>query len=511
MKRALAVVAAWIVSGLSLGDVVHLKDGRRIEGKVTKADGAVIVETSFGVMKLSTAEVERIEASMTPEEQFRERFAPLCDAKDVAGLEALAKWCSSKALTKQRRTVLDTMKEFDPGNEFANTSLGLVRHGERFVTREEKQRLETEAHDAAMLAKGLVRYDGAWVTPKEKAAREKGFVLHEGEWMPEAQARRAQGFLFDGEEWRRVEDFEIESHRKTLKEMGRDGVLRSGAQTHLVTDLTDDAADRLFETLEATSVEIMRRFDAPTPLPPTWRGIRPKWSRCVALVLSSPELYADYADHLVSAGYLTMSGGADAKRGAYSNCMWPPIVYLYMHANGLQHLRANLIDPYLSFALEWRLGQPAPPWLYLGLSYAMQIDIVGTMETIPPGVAFELHELRVDRLAAVARKGKERGALPDLAGLVARDFSRFTISDVAQAVVLVRVLDRRSPNAMGRLCETLRRRSYHPDLEESARLKVSRDSLEQVLETSFDQLAAEWTSLVEESASAGIERDATDG
>src|SRR5512140_2079798 len=47
-KSAWILLAALLVAGVAAGDVIYLKDGKKIEGKVTKTEDKVILEGSDG-------------------------------------------------------------------------------------------------------------------------------------------------------------------------------------------------------------------------------------------------------------------------------------------------------------------------------------------------------------------------------------------------------------------------------------------------------------------------------
>ena len=56
------------------------------------------------------------------------------------------------------------------------------------MTPEERERAIEQALQREMEAKGLVQHEGRWITLEEKQKIEEGLVLHEGEWISEKQA-----------------------------------------------------------------------------------------------------------------------------------------------------------------------------------------------------------------------------------------------------------------------------------------------------------------------------------
>ncbi len=87
-----------------------------------------------------------------------------------------------------------------------NERKGLVEYDGRWVTREERDRLENEAD-------GLVQFEGRWMSPEEKEEIERereGLVLRDGEWVrpdeDEKEKRGAAGLVLYKGEWMTPED-----------------------------------------------------------------------------------------------------------------------------------------------------------------------------------------------------------------------------------------------------------------------------------------------------------------
>jgi hypothetical protein len=62
MRTGLTILAMMLLGFAAAADGVHLKDGRKIEGKVTDLGDRIRIERSFGSMTIDKAEVDRIEA-----------------------------------------------------------------------------------------------------------------------------------------------------------------------------------------------------------------------------------------------------------------------------------------------------------------------------------------------------------------------------------------------------------------------------------------------------------------
>jgi hypothetical protein len=193
------LAAALVVGSLALlagADILHMKDGRQVEGVVVEeTDTVVRLRTRLGVLDFRRADIERIERKKSAIEEFEERWARAESGDDF---HALGLWAEERRMRKEVKKCMRRAVEVDPDHEGAHTWLGHVRHEGEWMTPEERDRRLRDAERARRGAEGLVEYRGRWVTPEEKANLEAGLVLHEGEWMSFEEAQRARG----------LEDFE---------------------------------------------------------------------------------------------------------------------------------------------------------------------------------------------------------------------------------------------------------------------------------------------------------------
>jgi hypothetical protein len=91
--------------------------------------------------------------------EYKERAAKV--AKDDAnGHYLLGLWCEKNGLHDEARLEFEKVVALSPDHVGARQSLGYVRHGKRWLTREE-----------SMKRKGLVKHDGTWMLPEEVAIR----------------------------------------------------------------------------------------------------------------------------------------------------------------------------------------------------------------------------------------------------------------------------------------------------------------------------------------------------
>lgn len=180
---------------LAAADVVVTRDGRRIEGTiVAETPTEVRVRTRLGEVTVPRAEVVSIERGKSRRQEFDERWQAATNADEF---HALGLWCEQQKMRAEARRAMGRALELDAAHAGANTWLGRVEYKGEWMTPEERDRRMAADRDAEMQARGLVRYGDTWVTPEERAKLEQGLVLHEGRWIPFAQAQRAKGL----EEW----------------------------------------------------------------------------------------------------------------------------------------------------------------------------------------------------------------------------------------------------------------------------------------------------------------------
>jgi hypothetical protein len=160
MRRSLLTALALAVgTGLGQADVVYLTGGGRIEGEVVeqRPDG-VVVEVSAGRITLPRSRIERMVVGRSALSEFRARAAALAGG-DLRGWLALAAWARDNDLLTQARGAYEHVLSLDPTNAAAHHALGHVLVADRWLTLEDSYR-----------ARGLVQFEGTWVTPEERQA-----------------------------------------------------------------------------------------------------------------------------------------------------------------------------------------------------------------------------------------------------------------------------------------------------------------------------------------------------
>jgi hypothetical protein len=144
---------------IAAADQVFLKGGGRLDGEIVdRTQRQVTVDVGPGQLTLPMERVDRITEGTSPLRQFRERADRLAPG-DAAGWLALALWARERGLATQAAAAFEHVLALDPNNSVAQSGLGRVRLGDRWVT-----------PDESMRAQGYVQFDGRWVTLNEQEA-----------------------------------------------------------------------------------------------------------------------------------------------------------------------------------------------------------------------------------------------------------------------------------------------------------------------------------------------------
>jgi hypothetical protein len=125
---AVAVVASFPAPA----DVVHLKRGGQLEGKVVDSQGDTIrIRTVTAEVSIPREAVDRIEESPALIEQYDRRLADTPPTPE--GQFALANWCDEQGMTGERRAHLERAVELNPDYSPARHALGFVQVGPLWV------------------------------------------------------------------------------------------------------------------------------------------------------------------------------------------------------------------------------------------------------------------------------------------------------------------------------------------------------------------------------------------
>jgi hypothetical protein len=165
-KLAVGFLAIAPVVSTATPDEILLRGGGRVSGVIVERTATTVaIETGPGRVTLPMSRVESIVESGSFLAEFQQRASQL-DARDAVGWAALARWATDRDLLTQAGDAWRHVISLDPNHPEANTALGRVQVGGAWM----------EAVDGYR-ARGLVPFEGRWVTPEEHEAamRERAF------------------------------------------------------------------------------------------------------------------------------------------------------------------------------------------------------------------------------------------------------------------------------------------------------------------------------------------------
>jgi hypothetical protein len=161
MRTKLALLVAAVLPVAVGADEVFLKGGGQLSGKITsRTPTSVEVDVGAGKIAVPASSVLRIEEGRSPLHEFEDRASRIA-AGDVDGWIALGDWAKSRGLGSQAREAYNRALAASPGDPRANAALGNVQVDGRWMSEEQSYK-----------AKGLVQFEGEWITPAEQQALE---------------------------------------------------------------------------------------------------------------------------------------------------------------------------------------------------------------------------------------------------------------------------------------------------------------------------------------------------
>lgn len=152
-----AVLAGLSTTAPASADVVRLKNGGTLEGKVRDTgNGQIEILLPYGSLALEADLVASVERSATIDEEVAARLRQL-DADDAQGLYELAQWCRDRDAYTLAGRLLEEVLVIDPDHTEARHELGYRRIGDEWLTDE-------EAHERL----GDVYFRGTWLTAAQR-------------------------------------------------------------------------------------------------------------------------------------------------------------------------------------------------------------------------------------------------------------------------------------------------------------------------------------------------------
>lgn len=154
-----AIVGMAFASTPARADLIHLKGGGEIRGKIdsrqiSRQRQVTITTLSGGTVTVDADKIEFVTRRSLTTEEFETRLK--LSEQTVEAFEELAEWCRLKNLKKQRLSVLQRIVELDPQHQAAHRGLGHIQYEGQWVSRDERMRAE-----------GYVKHKGRYITRQQ--------------------------------------------------------------------------------------------------------------------------------------------------------------------------------------------------------------------------------------------------------------------------------------------------------------------------------------------------------
>ncbi len=164
MPRTAAPLAISLLAGLLVpvfvsADVVHLRGGGSLRGRVTHQADVVVLDAGTWKTTIPRERILTIEAEPDPIASYAKRRAAMPDPPTPEAWTALGGWCAAQGLPDQAREAWNEAVRLDSDHEAARRALGHVRREGRWVT-------EDEFH----AAQGDVKFRNRWMPREEMLA-----------------------------------------------------------------------------------------------------------------------------------------------------------------------------------------------------------------------------------------------------------------------------------------------------------------------------------------------------
>jgi cytochrome c5 len=181
---AVALLGGWTLA--VWGEVIELKDGSKIEGKITAKTGTEVTVNTEGIeVKVNGEEITAIDGLpfTCDYKTIYEKKCSEVGPTDVEGHFKLALWCEEHKLKAEMNTEIERVLALDANHEGANKKMGRINYQGQWRTPDELKKL------------GFVKKDGQWMTPDE-ASQAEGKVQYKGNWVRPDDAKRIEARQF---------------------------------------------------------------------------------------------------------------------------------------------------------------------------------------------------------------------------------------------------------------------------------------------------------------------------
>jgi len=201
-----------------LGDVVVMKDGRELEGKILKeTKDSVTLGMKYGEIEVQRSRISEIRRGATALDEYEQKDRNVEETPEAR--YAFGQWCEEKDLREEAKMQYRKALEIDPTFDLAGKALRYEKIDGKWLS-----------PDEAKMARGMVKFEGKWISKESRDG-----ILAERDEKQQAKFREEYGV---GPEF-------FISKRKNLA---------------LVSDLPEEARKELVEAAGALYDGIKERF-----------------------------------------------------------------------------------------------------------------------------------------------------------------------------------------------------------------------------------------------------------
>jgi len=389
-------IALWGGSEAARAHEVKTKAGRVFEGAVVRQDDReVVIETSFeGTQRVARDEVLYVDLGVPPlREQLKGRAA---EAETAKARWDLYNWAKKKGFEEQTlRYVLEGILDLAPEDKRARKLLGHEQVDGKWMSPEEKAAHLARIEEEQMRAKGLVRYEGEWVTPEEKDGRERGLKRDGTQWVTEEEWHLRQGE-------RRVAGRMVKIGRKEGEAFCQEVVQGTRVDFQyawsphfdVVSEVKPDLAERTRESAEKAHA-VMRSVLHPTE--ETYPHVESERVKLVLCTKAPPYVrFSQWLSEKVKAEELVPGWvRAVQRQHGYWWVQDVPLVGNYQFPNTDKTFVSNVLHNAAMVLLSryrWADGNPGPwlqkhQWLREGFAYHVEMESIGYSDSFTLGRA----------------------------------------------------------------------------------------------------------------------------
>ncbi|MFC1588467.1 tetratricopeptide repeat protein [Planctomycetota bacterium] len=192
-KVLLLLLTAVLLCCPVFAEILIMKNGRKVEGKIISEDDSKLVFRTNSGMQITykKSDIKEIDREHVAAEDVYANKLKEMDDQSAEDHFQLAGWCKQNFNRKKARVHWQKAIEINPDHEGARTALGFIKYRGKWLTKEELKKVKereaakdaADSESKAMRDKGYEKFNGKWVPKEDIPYYEKGMVKYCGKWM----------------------------------------------------------------------------------------------------------------------------------------------------------------------------------------------------------------------------------------------------------------------------------------------------------------------------------------